>query len=271
VGKGLGRFPKSFYFGAPDNETPGSYSVGSEDGNSFLVLSAPRSPFSFGELFRVGQRVPIRPGTYTLTFDARATAPSGLHVEVCQQHLLYNGAWAFPAKGVTVEAGSWKTHVVTLDGRDLDGGAWYAPRFGFFAFAVGDQGMRVELDNVSLVGPDGRDLIANGDFGRGMARWFMVSEKTHLPWHIKSLPLNILFDEGLIGLALFTVLVGGTLFRLLAGRAREHPLSPFIATSIAGFLVVGAFDSLLDVPRVSFAFYLVLWAGLALGAAPRTR
>lgn len=271
AGKGLGRFPKSFYFGAPDNETPGSYSIGIEEGNSFLVLSAPRSPFSFGELFRVAQRVPIMPGTYTLTFDARAGAASELHVEVCEQHLLYNGACAFPSKGITVEAGSWKTHVVTLDGRDLDAGAWYAPRFGFFAFAVAGQGMRIDVDNVSLVGPNGSDLIANGDFVRGMARWFMVSEKTHLPWHIKSLPLNILFDEGLIGLTLFTVLVGGTLFRLLAGRARGHPLSPFIATSIAGFLVVGAFDSLLDVPRVAFAFYLVLFAGLALGAAPRTR
>jgi hypothetical protein len=225
VGKGLGRFPKSYYFGAPDAGIPGSYRVGNEEGNAFLVLSGPRHPFSFGELFRVGERVPITPGPYTLTFDARAAAPARLHIEICQQHLLYNGACAFPPKPVTIEGASWQAHIVTLDGRDLDGGPWYAPRLALFAFAVEAQGLRVDLDNVSLVGPSGRNLVDNGDFGRGMARWFMVSEKIHLPWHIKSLPLNVLFDQGVIGLVLFIVLVGGTLFRLVAGRARGHPLA----------------------------------------------
>jgi hypothetical protein len=269
AGKGLGRFPKSYYFGAPDAGIPGSYRIGSEEGNAFLVLSGPRHPFSFGELFRVGARVPITPGPYTLTFDARAEAPARLHLEICQQHLLYNGACAFPPKPVTIEGAAWQTHIVTLDGRDLDRGPWYAPHLALFAFAVEAQGLRVDLDNVSLVGPTGPNLIDNGDFGRGMAQWFMVSEKIHLPWHIKSLPLNVLFDQGVMGLLLFVVLVGGALFRLTAGRARAHPLAPFVAASLAGFLVVGAFDSLLDVPRVAFAFYLVLFAGLALAEPAR--
>ena len=269
VGKGLGRFPKSYYFGAPDAGIPGSYRIANEEGNAFLVLSGPRHPFSFGELFRVGGRVPITPGPYTLTFDARASAPARLHIEICQQHLLYNGACALPPKPITIEGGSWQTHVITLDGKDLDGGRWYAPRLAFFSFAVEAQGLRVDLDNVSLVGPRGRNLVDNGEFESGMARWFMVSEKIHLPWHIKSLPLNVLFDQGAIGLALFILLVVGTLFRLVAGRARGHALAPFIAASLVGFLVVGAFDSLLDVPRVAFAFYLVLFAGLALGEPMR--
>jgi hypothetical protein len=269
VGKGLGRFPKSYFFGAPDSGIPGSYRIANEEGNAFLVLSGPRHPFNFGELFRVGERVSITPGLYTLTFDARATARALLHIEICQQHLLYNGACAFPPKPVVIEGASWQTHIVTLDGRHFDGGPWYAPRLAFFSFSVEAQGLRVDLDNVTLVGPRGRSLVDNGDFGQGMARWFMVSEKIHLPWHIKSLPLNVLFDQGVIGLALFTLLAGGTLFRLAAGRARGHPMAPFIAASLAGFLIVGAFDSLLDVPRLALAFYLVLFAGLALGAPKR--
>ena len=265
VGKGLGRFPKSYYFGAPDPSIPGSYRIANEEGNAFLVLSGPRRPSSFGEVFRVGERVPITPGPYTLTFDARAATPARLHIEICQQHLLYNGACAFPSKPIRIEGASWQTRVVILDGKDLDGGYWYAPRFAFFSFAADSQGLRVDLDNVTLVGPDGHNLVANGDFGGGMTRWFIVSEKIHLPWHIKSLPLNVLFDQGIAGLALFMLLVGGTLFRLVAGRARAHPLAPFLAASLVGFLIVGAFDSLLDVPRVALAFYLVLFAGLALG------
>jgi hypothetical protein len=269
LGKGLGRFPESYYFGAPNAAIPGSYRIAREDGNAFLVLSGPRHPFSFGEFFRVGQRIPITPGLYSLRFDARAPAAARLHIEICEQHLLYNGTCAFPAKAVTVDGASWQTHVVTLDGRFLNGGPWYAPRLAFFAYAVDALGLRVDIDNVSLIGPQGLNLVGNGDFGNEMARWFTVSERTHLPWHIKNLVFHILFDQGVIGLVLFVLLAGGSLWRVAAGRARGHPLAPFIAASLVGFLVVGAFDSLLDVPRVALAFYLVLFAGLALAEPAR--
>jgi hypothetical protein len=122
---------------------------------------------------------------------------------------------------------------------------------------------------VSLIGPRGRNLIENGDFANGTARWFIVSERIHLPWHIKNMAFNVLFDQGAVGLLLFVLLVGGTLWRLTAGHARRHPMAPFLTASLVGFLVVGAFDSLLDVPRVALAFYLVLFAGLALEEPPR--
>ena len=37
-----------------------------------------------------------------------------------------------------------------------------------------------------------------------------------------------------------------------------------VGAALAGFLIVGMFDSLLDVPRVAFLFYLLLVWGLAL-------
>jgi hypothetical protein len=58
-----------------------------------------------------------------------------------------------------------------------------------------------------------------------------------------------------------------TLWRLTAGHARDHPLAPATAAALVGFLVVGLFDSLLDMPRVAFAFYLLLGAALVLPAA----
>ena len=269
VGKGLGRFPKSYYFGAPDAGIPAAIASGTRRATHSSCCPGRVIHSASASSSASASACPSHRVRTPLTFDARAAAPARLHIEICQQHLLYNGACAFPPKPVTIEGASWQAHIVTLDGRDLDGGPWYAPRLALFAFAVEAQGLRVDLDNVSLVGPSGRNLVDNGDFGRGMARWFMVSEKIHLPWHIKSLPLNVLFDQGVIGLVLFIVLVGGTLFRLVAGRARGHPLAPFVAASLAGFLVVGAFDSLLDVPRVAFAFYLVLFAGLALAEPAR--
>jgi hypothetical protein len=104
-------------------------------------------------------------------------------------------------------AGNRQSHVVTLDGGDLDGGPWYAPRLAFFSHAVEAQGQRVDFDNIDPGRSGGRNLIENGDFGRSTARWFPVSEKIHLPWHIKSLALNVLFDQGRSG-SLFVLLVG---------------------------------------------------------------
>jgi hypothetical protein len=123
---------------------------------------------------------------------------------------------------------------------------------------------RIEIDNISLIGADGRDLLTNGSFSRDMTGWFTTSDRFHLPWHIKNLGLNVLFDQGAVGLLLFLMLTGGALFRLVVGAARMHPFAPFLAAALAGFLLVGLFDSLLDVPRLAFLFYLLTFVALLL-------
>ena len=130
--------------------------------------------------------------------------------------------------------------------------------------AIESSGTSVVIDNVSLIGPDGRELLVNGNFAESMDRWFTTSDRFHLPWHIKNLGLNLLFDQGIIGLLLFALLCCDAFFRLITGVARGHPFAPFLAAALAGFLLVGLFDSLLDVPRLAFLSYLLLMASLAL-------
>jgi hypothetical protein len=67
-----------------------------------------------------------------------------------------------------------------------------------------------------------------------------------------------------VGLALFVAMGLAALWRVTLGRAKDHPLAPGIAGGLVGFVVVGLFDSLLDVPRLAFAFYLVLLLGMTL-------
>jgi hypothetical protein len=130
--------------------------------------------------------------------------------------------------------------------------------------AAENPGSRIEIDNISLIGPDGRDLLTNGNFSRDMTGWFTTSDRFHLPWHIKNLGLNVLFDQGAVGLLLFLTLTGCALFRLVVGATRMHPFSPFLAAAMSGFLLVGLFDSLLDVPRLAFLFYLLTFVALVL-------
>jgi len=264
LGKGLGRFPASYYFGVKDIEMPGSYRLDAQGGSPFLVLSGPTHPIIWIEAFRVSQRVPPSVGTYTVSFEVRARGDADLNVEISEKQLLYKEGFALSQVRIRNSNGTWKRMTVVLDGKDLTGGPWYAPRLAFFSMAVETAGATLDIRNVTLVGPDGRSLVANGDFSRGMAHWFFTSDRGHLPWHIKNLALNVLFDQGILGLACLTMLICIALWRLLVGHARGHPLAPYVAAALAGFLIVGMFDSLLDVPRVAFLFYLLLVWGLAL-------
>jgi hypothetical protein len=80
----------------------------------------------------------------------------------------------------------------------------------------------------------------------------------HLPWHAKSLPVHLLVEEGILGLAAVALLVLAALWRLVAGKARDHVLAPALAAAVMGFLVVGLIDSLFDMPRVAWLFHVLL-------------
>lgn len=264
LGRGLGRFPSAYFFGAKEGIVPGGYRVDGVGAAAALTLSSPSYSISFGDAFRISQRVAPVTGTYAVQFDVRAKYPVDMHVEICEKHLLYSAECAIAARSIKPDEYRWQRLVIPLDVTWASRGRWFAPRLSFFSIFLETSGRAVELDNVSLIGPNGNEALANGDFSDGMAHWFFTSDRFHLPWHIKSLPLNVLFEQGLIGLFAFLCLVGTALWRLVGGLARSHPLAPPLAASILGFLVVGAFDSLLDVPRVAFLFYLLLFVSLAI-------
>lgn len=273
LGKGLGRFPATSLYESLDAALPGNYHLVRRNGETFLSLSGPRIKYlGFGEFFRISQRVAVQPNAhYVLTIEARTASLIGLHIEICEKQLLYNAGCAFAEPVLQPVPGKWQTLVLPLDTKGLGATRWYAPKPVFFAVAVASPGLAVEIRSLRLVGPRGAEVLANSDFSYRMAHWFSSSDKYHLPWHIKNLALDLLFDQGAVGLALFTLLVAGALIRTALGRARRHPDAPYVAAAIVGFVIVGAFDSLLDVPRVAFLFYFVVMLGLMLRNPRATR
>ena len=264
LGKGLGRFPGTFFFAAPNAEFPGGEHLNTKDGRTFLTIAGPHVKYlDFGNWFRVSQRVRPEPGArYTVLLDARVRQGIGVQLEICEKHLLYNAGCESKIVTIPHAEGQWQKIVAPLGDSGIYGSPWYAPRLAFFSIAVANPGEAIDVARVALIGPDGADLLVNGNFARHTARWFFTSDKYHLPWHVKNIALHVLFDQGAIGLSLFAALVAGALLRLVWGGAHRHPDAPFFAASLVGFIVVGAFDSLLDVPRVAFLFYLVLVASL---------
>ena len=264
LGKGLGRFPANYFLGGNPQQHPGDYRLGAEGGNTFLTLTGGLQAGSEGEWFRVTQRVAEPGKEAVVTGRVRAESDVTLNFEVCEKHLLYSQGCISKAVNIKGVVGVWQDLHVVLQGTGATRGAWYAPRLLAFSVAMGTRGGKANLDNLTLTAADGRQLLANGDFSNDLAHWFSSSDRNHLPWHIKSLYMNEMFDLGVVGLTLWLMLFAAALWRLSLGQARAQPLAPALAAALVGFAVVGLFDSLLDVPRLAWMYYILLLVALTL-------
>lgn len=267
LGKGLGRFPANHFLAGDPSQHPGDYRLVTEGDNSFVTLTGGLHSNGWGELFRVSQRVSPPGRSAVVTAKVRADKDVQLHLEVCEKHLLYNQGCLIAQAPVKGKKGEWQDLRVALKGEGAGRGSWYAPKLIVFSVAMETTGGLVNIDNLALTGADAQQLLGNGDFSDGMARWFFSSDRHHMPWHIKSMYMNVLFDQGIVGLALWGLLVAGAVWRTTVGSARNHPLAPALTASLLGFAVVGLFDSLLDVPRVAWLFYLLVLIALTLPVA----
>jgi hypothetical protein len=267
LGMGLGKFPATYYWNNPTHETLPNYRYVDEGANRLLRLSAGAYAAGYGELLRIWQTVPLVPRTdYQLTIDVRNRSPLAfLHVRLCERQLLYPvNCIAVPLRRLAVSA-QWQRVGMNFNSGVL--GSRTAPVR--LELAVEGQRATVDVDHASLRQlPDDRELLRNGDFTDANNYWFFSSDRHHLPWHVKSLPLNLYFDMGWPGLLAATILLLATCMPLLRRVGRRHANIDAAAwlAALLGFQVVGGFDSLIDVPRITVLFMLVL-GGAALQPA----
>ena len=142
-----------------------------------------------------------------------------------------------------------------------ENGPFWSHRTSWFAVALESNGDVADVRNLQLMDASGRNLLANGDFSRQGDFWFQSSDRDHLPWHIKNLFLNLLFDQGILGLAAFCLLFLAAGLRMLF-RHGDSEHAPYFVAALAGFFTVGLFDSLVDVPRLATLFYLMCFTML---------
>jgi len=268
LGRGMGRFPDSQILGDQAQGHPGDYRLVGQGNEAYLALSSGKQQaMGYEEVFRVSQRVAVPTIPLRMEAKVRTGAAASLLFEVCEKHLLYKGNCLAQEMPVKAAPGQWQSVQALVKDGALSRGDWYAPRQVVFSVALRSAQSVVQLDDLLVVGPNGVNLLTNGDFNDGMARWFSSSDRSHLPWHLKNIFLNVLFDQGYVGLGMWLVLLLAGLFNVMFGVGKDHPLAPAVAASLVGFVVVGLFDSLLDVPRVAMLFYFVLFVGLSLRPA----
>lgn len=255
-GMGLGSFPRVYLERGPVDKQPATFGFRVEKDNTFLRLGS-------GDTLYYAQRVAVRAGNrYHLELDARSNQEGArIEVPVCEKQLLNSRACV------------WIAFNVPSDGR------WHRLSHDFSSGEVGiEEGLRrppvelflynpgkanwLDVDNVRLLDATGDNLIGNGGFTWGGDYWFFKTH-SHLPWHIKNVWVHVLFEQGWLGLALFTALVAFALTRLVMKARSGEPLAWVLLASLLGLLTVGMFDSLFDAPRLATLLTLLCLLGVA--------
>ncbi|MEH3086128.1 MAG: hypothetical protein PGN26_06240 [Xylophilus ampelinus] len=282
LGLGLGRLPARYAAAYPLAEFPGTaHGVPTADGGTAVRLAGPGQDSRRGRYFALTQRVDAAgPGPLRVTADIAVRRPAMLQFRVCERHLLYTRACRRADLLVLPGAQPWQRVSVLLQGPALpEARGWRAPpRLAMFSVAAPLAGTAAEIGRLSLAresaGAPPRELLANGDFAAGLARWWPAAQGYFLPWHIDNLLLEALIERGLAGVVLLygalALAVRGLLPRRgAAGAEALGPLAPVLAAALAGAALIGAVSSVLDVPRDAFLLHLLLFFALAATAGRR--
>jgi hypothetical protein len=259
-GSGLGSYPRIFAARNREDLAPEPFTVRRQDGEAFLTLGS-------GEPIYIGQKVAVVPDTtYTFSVALRfADAEGDLEVFLCEKWLLYS--IRCESGDIQPETpGKWETYSVPIEsGRigDSGHGSWLR-RPVDLAFSQEPDQSPVDIRDVRLIDPQGRNLVANGDFKAGTERW-LVTDDDHRSWRMHDQYLTVLFEGGCFGLIAFLVLAGWTLLRTARACLLGFREGAVVAASLSAFLVSGIFDYLTEAPRLATLFYLLCFSGFWIG------
>ena len=113
----------------------------------------------------------------------------------------------------------------------------------------------IDVDDVSLMTEDSRELIVNGDFSNGVDRWLFITDQD-LAWHIHQQWVEMYFAQGLLGVLSMVVLLIAVLSVLGPAVMAGAPQATAFAGALTGFLTVGLLGSTMDTARLLLLFYL---------------
>lgn len=257
-GMGLGSFPRIFLERGAADKRPATYAfVPSRTGQALRLGT--------GATLYYAQRTQVSSHTsYRLLLDVRAeSGPARLDVPICEKQMLNSYRCVWPALNVPGD-GVWRRYEHIIQSGEVGAGNVLSHLPTEFVLSnVGKTGV-LEIDNVQLFDPQGRNLLRNGNFEAAGDAWFFKTH-SHLPWHIKNVWMHLVFEMGWLGLFSFLMLTGLALARAAKAAWRGQPLAWVLLAVMAGMLSIGLFDSLLDAPRLTM---LLLGSSLIAIAPP---
>ena len=257
LGNGIGTFPIQYHLQLTNNRYPKSFRLHQDEQTRHLEID----PGPLSLLQRVSSQVG---GGYEISALVRSPVKhASLTFSVCQRNILYFGGMGCRGGRLNLtETTTWQ--VVSAAGviGKVGPSTWPA------TLKLDAQRGPVEVRQIAVRVLEG-DLLDNGDFERGLDRWFMVSDYDHLPWHTKNNFAHVLVEQDLIRLGLFVTLLSVALYRALKRMVRGSGRDIVYLGSIGGFLLVGLLGSPLDIPRVALLFFCVTTLAYCVNLVPR--
>jgi VanZ family protein len=262
-GMGFGQYPTLYLLYSGARIPTGTYSVTREGDNPYLRLTA-------GEAVFLDQLVDVLPETrYRLTARVRQEfGGKGLTVALCEKALLYSFDCVWKSLESDSPETGWSLVSFEVETGTLGRTARW-PHRPVKLSLHNPGGGPIDVDDVSLKTPDGRELVANGDFATGAARWLFVTDQD-LAWHIHEQWVETYFAQGLLGVSAVVILLAAAAAVLWPAVRGGDPWATALAGALTAFLTVGLLGSVMDTSRLSMLFYLgAFCACLLTGGKPR--
>ena len=263
MGKGLGRLPANYSAQVQGENFSGDVrlmeeSTGNSSINRFATLSTPPNWDELPGVYALTQRINLtKESAHTVSMQVRAQKPVEMTVQLCQRHLLYDRNCQGASAKVEPLKAVWQTVELPLKGPPLVSNPRNSSRLLMVVISLDTAGSAADIDNVQLTNALGQELLGNGDFSQQLAQWLPVAQAYYVPWHIDNLYLELLIEWGLLGGIVVGALTAWGLVSAVWTRGPISPLRPYYAAGLFGALVVGLVSSVLDVPRVALAFFLL--------------
>jgi glycopeptide antibiotics resistance protein len=259
-GMGVGRFPETHFWRSREPARAASYSLESDGATHYLRLAG-----GAGRLYIDQIVADAAAQSHVLKLRLRANKPAApFELSLCEKWMLTSRSCVTATVHAGDTPGAWSSIETTLNAVRLaePPGRW--PRPVKLSLNTPAEGTVVDVTDIGLQAADGRDLLSNGDFNRGLDRWFFSTDLDP-PWHIHSLPVTVLFDQGWFGAVAWALLLVTAIYH--GGRLAWHGDRNAVAAlaALVAFLVVGSVNTLIDEPR----FLFLLLVTTALCCAPR--
>ena len=263
-GMGVGRFPETHFWRSREPVQAASYRLQDDADTRFLRLGGGTGRLYIDQIVS-GDLAP----SLVLTLRLRANQPAAtFELSVCEKWLLTSRTCVAATVRAGDTAGVWTRVETRLDLAALVQArtAWARPVT--LSLYTPAHGTVVDLADIALANSQGRELLSNGNFRHGLDHWFFSTDADP-PWHVHSLPVSVLFDQGWFGVVAWSTLLVTALCcgARRAWRGDRQAAAGFAA--LVAFLVVGSLNTLIDDPR--FLFLLLLLSWLCCGRRQRHR
>ncbi len=259
LGLGFGAFPETYFWNGPAEKRPALYSYRRDKLQSYVRVAPGTGTF-------LDQVVDASAGTaLAVRARIRSAAPGAeVSFSLCEKWILYSRQCRQVAMR-TSRANDWESQGAAISTPGLPAASRLFRPTVRFSVNGGSVKVPVDITDLALVDGSGRNLLANGTFKQGGTRWFLTADD-HWSWNIFNLFVEVLFEQGWLGLLAFVTLLAYALTVLAARALRGDAFAAASAAALLGFLVPACFDSVIDDPRMRLLLWLLVTVPLLLPA-----